>query len=665
MRVINGNTKTTTLKTLPCDGIFSFEVGNAFINQTAFLDAENIVAKVTPVNFKVLVPAVVEGGTVSSVVVEITDQQNNVTNVPLQHRATDNTTGNFVWSKPVYLNTGGKHTYRFLVETDQNGQFASKKFSFSVSKKPIKQVTTEVPFAFYASHTIDAQGQRWLYNVVTGEYDLAFDKIVLEVLPGGATASTWYKMEEQGQTNFWTLSTAIAGAGTCTYWIRIEQQGEGVLSLQQTFSVQPLALSFSVNDAVFTGTDVLVTETPVTFQLTPKGVGINVLNMASLVAEVLFITPKGDNTDEKGGNRVLEFQQNMLQSSSAVMNLPGYYQYWYRVKVVLTQGTSVQEVTLFESKDEKKWLFVGYGDNCDLTDIRPGIVPREYWCEGCEPAYELEDNASPTHIILHHTDPAHVVGDVYDSYESILRSICTVHIGKGWGDIGYHYLIAPNGIIYEGRKGGPDKMGVHTCDNLVNEGTIGVSIIGDYTSDPPSESAQESLKLLLSWLSNSYSIDPETSSDHLNADQTPTESIYDLHDLPHLSGHRDACARACPGEEFYDLLPSIRTDVLYDCDKSENSKSLSLFDETNLNLKEDSLSVSLYPNPAFNTISFSLSGFDEMYSFSVVNMQGIEVISTYSSETNISFSISNLPIGIYLVKVSSQNKLITKKFIKQ
>lgn len=49
-------------------------------------------------------------------------------------------------------------------------------------------------------------------------------------------------------------------------------------------------------------------------------------------------------------------------------------------------------------------------------------------------------------------------------------------VKNGWDDVGYHYLIHPNGKIYEGRK--IYHKGSHVAG--ANTGKIGILLLGDY-----------------------------------------------------------------------------------------------------------------------------------------------------------------------------------------
>ena len=49
---------------------------------------------------------------------------------------------------------------------------------------------------------------------------------------------------------------------------------------------------------------------------------------------------------------------------------------------------------------------------------------------------------------------------------TLLRAIYQYHaVSRGWGDIGYNYIIGQRGQIYEGRAGGDYVVGAHAAWN--------------------------------------------------------------------------------------------------------------------------------------------------------------------------------------------------------
>ena len=186
---------------------------------------------------------------------------------------------------------------------------------------------------------------------------------------------------------------------------------------------------------------------------------------------------------------------------------------------------------------------------------KPQILSRTGW--GC-PDGQGNPRSAPgyttvSHLIVHHTAGSNTSSD----WPAVVRSIWNFHVfTNGWNDIGYNYLIDPNGVIYEGRGGGDDVLGAHfSCQNA---NTMGVSLIGTFTSVLPTNTAMSSLKEILSWKADQRGINPFGSTFHNGMQQS----------LANISGHRDgnnsgkSCTvTECPGDRLYPMLPNIRTEV--------------------------------------------------------------------------------------------------------
>jgi hypothetical protein len=158
-----------------------------------------------------------------------------------------------------------------------------------------------------------------------------------------------------------------------------------------------------------------------------------------------------------------------------------------------------------------------------------------------------------THLIVHHTAGSNSVPD----WDAEMRSVWFFHtFTRGWGDIGYNFLIDPNGVVYEGRAGGSNAIAAHfSCRNT---NTVGIALLGTYTSVAPTAAAIESLTRLLAELSRRYAVDPTATALHV-----PSALM-----LSRISGHRDGnastltCSRTeCPGDVVYGMLPAIRAAV--------------------------------------------------------------------------------------------------------
>ncbi|HEX6159074.1 MAG TPA: N-acetylmuramoyl-L-alanine amidase, partial [Thermoanaerobaculia bacterium] len=172
----------------------------------------------------------------------------------------------------------------------------------------------------------------------------------------------------------------------------------------------------------------------------------------------------------------------------------------------------------------------------------PQIVSRTAW--GCpdrqtSPLWPPR-STTVTHAIVHHTATR---SDATD-WAAEVRSVWTWHTkSNGWGDIGYNYLVDPNGTIYEGRAGGPGIIGAHF--SCMNHNTVGVALLGTYSTAKPTAAARAALVRLLAWLAEQNRIDPKAVTFHGSSGLQ----------LSTISGHRDGnispnkCGgTTCPGD---------------------------------------------------------------------------------------------------------------------
>jgi hypothetical protein len=181
------------------------------------------------------------------------------------------------------------------------------------------------------------------------------------------------------------------------------------------------------------------------------------------------------------------------------------------------------------------------------------VVSRTGWgCPDGQGSRWTPYYTTVTHLIVHHTATPNTSSD----WAATVRAIWNYHaVTLGWGDIGYNYLIDPNGVIYEGRSGGDGSMGAHF--SCANGNTMGVALLGNYSSVAPSASMMDSLERLLAEKSETFNLDPLATTYHASSRLT----------IPTISGHRDGNSMSvgcpsgtvCPGNVAYNLLPSIRS----------------------------------------------------------------------------------------------------------
>lgn len=194
---------------------------------------------------------------------------------------------------------------------------------------------------------------------------------------------------------------------------------------------------------------------------------------------------------------------------------------------------------------------------------RPPVVNRTDWlCPDGEGSRVSPAYATVNHLVIHHTDDSNTLGGSESNWGDRVRAIWSFHtFSRGWGDIGYNYLVDPNGVIYEGRSGGDDAVGFH---DTANYGSMGVSMIGTYINVTPTDRAQSSLVELLGWKASQKGIDPLGSSFYLGCSYSNYCNPFNLGAVVlNIAGHREVTPQhtTCPGDALANLLPTIRTRV--------------------------------------------------------------------------------------------------------
>lgn len=196
---------------------------------------------------------------------------------------------------------------------------------------------------------------------------------------------------------------------------------------------------------------------------------------------------------------------------------------------------------------------------------RPRVVSRKDWGapDGDSSPRWKPKYRRVTSIIIHHTATPNSDTD----WAARVRAIWYYHANtRGWGDIGYNYLVDPNGVIYEGRFGGDDVEAGHAYP--FNTGSMGIGMIGNFMAVAPSAAAQASMIDLISWKATQRGIDPLGAGPLTGYTNCGGVVTYNR---PTIAGHRDyagdACGRkfnssTCPGDLFWGLLPQIRNSIV-------------------------------------------------------------------------------------------------------
>ena len=81
--------------------------------------------------------------------------------------------------------------------------------------------------------------------------------------------------------------------------------------------------------------------------------------------------------------------------------------------------------------------------------------------------------------------------------------------------------------------------------------------------------------------------------------------------------------------------------------------------------KNTDITANIYPNFSKNTFIIDVNGdVGAKYSIVVYDMQGKSVVNTEVSGNKCVISLDNCVVGVYFVKISSENSIITRKIVK-
>lgn len=186
------------------------------------------------------------------------------------------------------------------------------------------------------------------------------------------------------------------------------------------------------------------------------------------------------------------------------------------------------------------------GSSLNPSSSRPPIIARGDW--GAERAYGGADRGTSEwtpeyqtvrHVIIHHSETPRFRDPLVE-----IRSIHYYHaVTRGWGDIGYNYLVDFLGNVYEGRAGGENVIGGHAFQYA--QGSAGICSMGAFSVESSTPEAIAGLTWITAWAAR-------------NLDPLARRDFHEKPNLPTICGHRDVVDSACPGDGLYADLPTIR-----------------------------------------------------------------------------------------------------------
>lgn len=127
------------------------------------------------------------------------------------------------------------------------------------------------------------------------------------------------------------------------------------------------------------------------------------------------------------------------------------------------------------------------------------VTSRHEW-RAIDPDKICNNVVIPNRMTFHHTAGSNSDADPH----ARMRSTQSYHINdRGWCDIGYHFIVARNGEILQGRSRA-NRPGAHVEGQ--NDGNLGVGIFGNYVSVEPPEQVLDSVARIYHWVHETYGV---------------------------------------------------------------------------------------------------------------------------------------------------------------
>lgn len=240
-------------------------------------------------------------------------------------------------------------------------------------------------------------------------------------------------------------------------------------------------------------------------------------------------------------------------------------------------------------EDKAKKLAEDYPDDTKIDSLRTSL-------NGKDVQWPIQTSAKIKKIFIHHT--AELSSDLnkdgvidQEDEKMVMRNDYYFHsLVRGWGDIGYNYVVGSTGTIYEGRAGGDRVVAAHAVWRNIS--SIGISTMGNFEEENMQTPQYTGLANAIGYVAKKYSLDPL--GDSLFYGQTASTVL----------GHRDSeeAATACPGKNLYAKLPDLRKLAALAKDQLLTVDSVAAGGFTPADITKNGISGSFIPLP--NMITF-------------------------------------------------------------
>jgi hypothetical protein len=136
-----------------------------------------------------------------------------------------------------------------------------------------------------------------------------------------------------------------------------------------------------------------------------------------------------------------------------------------------------------------------------------GIVPRSAWTGAGVITSRCNPMNGVNRITIHHSAIDNAELRSAEDVKRRLASIRNDHVNRRpepFADIGYHYIIDPQGRVWEGRS--TRWQGAHVGDR--NENNLGIMLLGDFTRQRPSSAQLNAMDSFVAQQMRRYNVAP-------------------------------------------------------------------------------------------------------------------------------------------------------------
>lgn len=161
-----------------------------------------------------------------------------------------------------------------------------------------------------------------------------------------------------------------------------------------------------------------------------------------------------------------------------------------------------------------------------------GVIARREWTSAGPILPLINPMNGVNRITVHHSGV--IAASVRSKADSarMLESIRRGHTSQQWADIGYHYIIDPQGRVWEGRSA--RYQGAHVKEN--NEHNLGIMCLGDFDTERPTSEALGTLDAFV--------------ADRMRVYNIPLSRVFT---------HQEINPTACPGRNLQSYMLATRS----------------------------------------------------------------------------------------------------------